>query len=79
MRRSVKGGGGGGVFVNESGNLLLFRISLRELGLSAREGIALLLFVYTAHYLALSEFREILLVHVVFWTGGLLLGAVRPR
>ena len=65
--------------MNECGNLLLLWISLRWLNLSARKCIALLLFVYATHYLALSKFREILLVHIIFWTGGPLLGAVRPR
>ena len=64
-----------------TGNSLLFWIPLWGLGLrsAAREYVALLLLLYAAHYLALSELCEILLVHVVFWTGGLLLGAVRPR
>jgi hypothetical protein len=67
------------VDANEGGNSLLLWIALWGFSLSARKCIALLLFLYTAHYLVLSEFSEILLVHIVFRTGSLLLGAVRLR
>ena len=58
---------------------LLLWVALRGLGLGVREYVALLLILHAGHYLALSELCEILLVHVVFWTGRPLFGAVRPR
>lgn len=48
-------------------------------GLSgSKHALFLLLLLYAGHDLVLSEFREILLVHVVFWTGSFLLGAIHP-
>jgi hypothetical protein len=38
-----------------------------------------LLLLHAGHYLALPEFRKVLLIHKVFCTGRLLLGTVRPR
>ena len=71
----VKGIGG-----QERDSLLFWIPLLRGLSLrGAREYVALLLILYPAHYLALSELCEVLIVHVVFWTGGLLLCAVGPR
>ena len=38
--------------------------------------LLLLLLLHAGHDLALSQFREILLVHVVFWTRNFLFGAI---
>ena len=43
-----------------------------------KHALLLLLLFYAGHYLVLSEFCEILLIHVVFWTGSFLLGAIHP-
>ena len=46
-------------------------------GLSGpKHALLLLLLFYACHDLVLSEFREILLVHVVFRAGNFLLGAI---
>jgi hypothetical protein len=47
-------------------------------GLSGSKHALLLLLLYAGHDLALSEFREILFVHVVFWTGNFLFGTIHP-
>ena len=45
-------------------------------GLCGPKRALLLLLLHAGHDLALSQFREILLVHVVFWTRNFLFGAV---
>ena len=45
-------------------------------GLSGPKHALLLLLFYAGHDLVLSELRKILLIHVVFWTGNFLLGAI---
>jgi hypothetical protein len=47
-------------------------------GLGSSKRALFLLLLYAGHDLALSEFRDILLVHIVFWTGNSLFGTIHP-
>lgn len=47
-------------------------------GLSGAKRALFLLLLYASHDLALSEFREVLLVHVIFWAGSSLFRAIHP-
>ena len=51
---------------------------MSEFGLRGAKPTLFLLLLYASHDLALSEFCEVLLVHIVFWTGGFLLRAIHP-